>query len=87
MTDLRAEFGFLRVSTLKRSCINFICHKQFRTPLYAHFKLSTSSGLLDAEEMYMSKVHYVCVVGSLMYAMVYTRRDIAHAVSVVSCFM
>jgi hypothetical protein len=41
------------------------------TPLATHFKISTSSGLLDAEEeMYMSKVPYACVVGSLMYAMV-----------------
>ena len=29
---------------------------------------------------YMSKVPYASAVGSLMYAMVFTRPDIAHAV-------
>jgi hypothetical protein len=58
------------------------------TPLAAHFELSTSSRLLDAEEkMYMSKVPYACVVGSLMYTMVCTHPDIAHVVSVVSHFI
>ena len=35
----------------------------------------------------MSKVPYASAVGSLMYAMVWTRPDIAHAVGVVSRFM
>ena len=35
----------------------------------------------------MSRVSYASVVGSLMYAMVCTRPDLAHAVSVVSRFM
>ena len=35
----------------------------------------------------MSKVHYTSTIGSLMYAMVYTRPDIVHAVGVVSRFM
>jgi len=40
------------------------------------------------EEMaYMSKVPYASTVGSLMYAMVYTRPTIAHAVGVVSRYM
>ena len=34
----------------------------------------------------MKKVPYASVVGSLMYAMVCTRLDIAHAVGVVSKF-
>jgi hypothetical protein len=58
------------------------------THLAAHFKLSFSSEPLDKEEEeYMSKVSYACAVGSLMYAMVCTRPDIAHAISVVSRFM
>jgi hypothetical protein len=62
--------------------------KRVCTPLAAHFKLSTSSRLLDAEEkMYMSKVPYACAVGSLMYTMVCRHPDIAHVVSVVSHFM
>ena len=35
----------------------------------------------------MSRVPYVSAVGGLMYAMVYTRPDIAHAVGVLSRFM
>ena len=35
----------------------------------------------------MSLVPYVSVVGSLMYAMVYTRPIIAHAVGVLSKFL
>jgi hypothetical protein len=35
----------------------------------------------------MSKVPYSLVVGSLMYVMVCTRQDIAHAVGVVSRYM
>ena len=37
--------------------------------------------------IYMSKVPYALAIGSLMYAMVYTRPDIAHAVGVVSRFI
>jgi len=35
----------------------------------------------------MSKVPYASTVGSLMYAMVYTRADIAHEMGVVSKYM
>ena len=35
----------------------------------------------------MSKVPYTSTIGSLMYAMVCTRPDIAHAVGVMSRFM
>eukprot|EP00253_Pinus_taeda_P007528 PITA_07528 len=39
------------------------------------------------EEEDMSRVRYASAVSSLMYAMVYTRLDIAHAVGVLSRFM
>ena len=39
------------------------------------------------EEEDMSHVPYASAMGSLMYAMVYTRPDIAHAVGVLSRFM
>jgi len=62
--------------------------KSVSTPLATHFRLSTSSGPVDIEEeRYMSTVPYACAVGNLMYAIVCTRPDIAHAVSVVSRFM
>uniref|UniRef100_A0A3Q7HPF2 Reverse transcriptase Ty1/copia-type domain-containing protein n=1 Tax=Solanum lycopersicum TaxID=4081 RepID=A0A3Q7HPF2_SOLLC len=41
----------------------------------------------EEEKEYMSRVPYASAVGSLMYAMVCTRPDLAHAVSVVSRFM
>ncbi|XP_038889281.1 secreted RxLR effector protein 161-like [Benincasa hispida] len=41
----------------------------------------------EAEKEYMSRVPYASVVRSLMYAMVCTRPDLAHVVSVVSGFM
>jgi hypothetical protein len=39
------------------------------------------------EEEYMSHVPYARAVGSLMYAMVYTRLDIAHAAGVLSKYI
>ena len=41
----------------------------------------------QVEEEDMSRVPYASAVGSLMYAMVCTRPDIAHAVGVLSRFM
>jgi hypothetical protein len=61
--------------------------KAVGTPLGSHFKLSQGqSPKTDAEREYMAKVPYTSAVGSLMYAMVNTRPDIAHAVGVVSRF-
>ena len=62
--------------------------KPVSTPLDSHFKLSKEQSPKTEEERdYMSKVTYVSAIGSLMYAMVCTRLDIAHAVEVVSRFM
>ena len=62
--------------------------KLVSTPLGSHFKLSKEQSLKIEEEMdHMSKVPYASAIGSLMYAMVCTRPDIAHAVRVVSKFM
>ena len=62
--------------------------KLISTPFSSHFKLSKEMCPKTQEEMdYMSKIPYASVVGSLMYAMVYTRPDIAHAVGVVSGYM
>ncbi|KAF5938278.1 hypothetical protein HYC85_025784 [Camellia sinensis] len=57
-------------------------------PLAGHFKLSSNqcpTSEKDKEEML--KVPYGSAVGSLMYAMVCTRPDIAHSVGVVSRFL
>jgi hypothetical protein len=58
------------------------------TPLGSHFKLTREqSPQTDKDREEMAKVPYASAVGSLMYAMVCTRPDIAHAVGVVSRFM
>jgi len=62
--------------------------KTRNTPLGTHLKfLERQSSQTEEEESHMSKVSYASVVGSLMYAMIYTKPDIAHAVGVVSKFL
>jgi hypothetical protein len=62
--------------------------KPVNTPLANHFKLTKEMYPKTQEEIkYMSRVPYSSVVGSLMYAMVCTRPDIAHAVEVVNRYM
>ena len=62
--------------------------KTRNTPLGTHLKFSKKqSPQSDEETCYMSRVPYASAVGSLMYAMVSTRPDIAHAVGVVSRFL
>ncbi|GJR43097.1 kinase-like domain, phloem protein 2-like protein [Tanacetum coccineum] len=58
------------------------------TPSSANFRLSTTCApQTEAEIEYMSRIPYASAVGSLMYVMVCTRPDIAHAMSVVSRYM
>lgn len=53
-----------------------------------HFKLSSELCLETPEEKeYMARVSYSFAVGSLMYAMVCTRTNIAQVVGVVSRYM
>ncbi|GJR53654.1 transposable element [Tanacetum coccineum] len=62
--------------------------KPVSVPLAAHFKLSSALSPDTEEEVeYMSRVPYASAIGSIMYAMVCTRPDIAQAVSVVSRYM
>ena len=62
--------------------------KPISTPLGSHFKLSKEQSSKTEEEMdHMSKMPYTSAIGCLMYAMVCTRPNIAHAVGVVSRFM
>lgn len=59
-----------------------------QTPLTAHFRLrNLLSPKTDEERLDMENVPYANVVGCLMYAMVLTRPDISHAMSVVSRYM
>jgi hypothetical protein len=58
------------------------------TPLESHFKLTKEMCPKTHEQIkYMSRVPYSSTVGNLMYVMVCTRPDIAHAVGVVSRYM
>ena len=62
--------------------------KLVSTPLANHFRLSTNQCSKTYDEVKdMSKVPYASALGCLMYAMVYTRPDLAHVVSVVSKFI
>ncbi|KAG9453140.1 hypothetical protein H6P81_006044 [Aristolochia fimbriata] len=62
--------------------------KPVSTPFAAHFRLSLAlSPQKEEDKNYMTHVPYTSAVSSLMYAMVCTRPDICHAVSVVSRYM
>ena len=54
--------------------------KPVSTPLGVHFRLSKEqSPKTEEERTNMKKVPYASAIGSLMYAMVCTRPDIAHS--------
>ena len=58
------------------------------TPLANHFKLSKEQSPKKAKEHeHMALIPYASAVGSLMYAMVCTRPDIAPVVELVSRYM
>lgn len=62
--------------------------KEKSIPLAQHFKLSTEQSPKSAEEEEeMSSIPYSNIIGSIMYSMICTRVDLAHAVSVTSRFM
>ena len=62
--------------------------KPISTPLGSHFKLKKKSYSSSKKEKGdIASTIYSSTVGSLMYAMVRTRPDIAHAIGVVSKFM
>ncbi|MCO5562998.1 hypothetical protein L7F22_016634 [Adiantum nelumboides] len=69
-------------------CFNMQGGKALSTPMVAYVKLSKNDcPKSDAEKEKIEKVPYSLIVGSLMYAMVSTRPDIAFAVGVVSMYM
>lgn len=59
-----------------------------QTPLALHFRLNCSQCPTTKKEKYeMVKIPYASAVGCLMYAIVLTRPNIAHAINVVSKYM
>ena len=59
-----------------------------KVPILVGVKLSSEQcPKIEEEKEDMSHVPYASEVGSLMYAMVYTRPDISHEVGVLSRFM
>jgi len=62
--------------------------KPVSTPFAGHFKLSMrQSPISEKQKVEMKNVPYSSAVGSLMYAMICTRPDIAYVVGVVSRFL
>ncbi|MCO5555992.1 hypothetical protein L7F22_009536 [Adiantum nelumboides] len=62
--------------------------KALSAPLPSYVKLNLSDcPKSDEKKVEMTKVPYSSVIGSLMYAMICTRPDIAYAVGVVSRYM
>ena len=62
--------------------------KVVSTPLRSHLKLTKEMcPKTQEEEDKMSKAPYASSIGSLIYVMVCTRLDIAHAIRVVSKYM
>lgn len=55
-------------------------------PLGSHFKLRKVA-LSENEVKEIKKIHYATTVGSLVYAMMYTRLDITHVVGSMSKFL
>ncbi|KAE8659941.1 putative ribonuclease H protein [Hibiscus syriacus] len=62
--------------------------KPVSTPLGVHFRLpKDQTPKTEEERAHMVKMSYASAIGSLMYAMVCTRPDIARAVGAVSMYM
>ena len=79
------QAGYVRKVLNKFEIVNV---KEVSTSLATHFKLSKQQKPSDDTDIeYMKKVPYSSVVGSIMYAIVCTRPDIAYSVGLVSIFM
>ena len=79
------QVGYI-LKVLKRFGMN--ASRLVSTPLTSSIRLfELNSTQSEAEKEYMARIPYASVVGSLMYAMMCTRPDLAQAVGVVSRFM
>ena len=91
MRDRHSKTLFLtQVGYLKNVANRFgmINSKLVSTLLASHFKLSKQQEPKeDAEIDHMRKIPYSSAVGSIMYAMVCTRPDVAYGIGLLSKFM
>ena len=63
-------------------------YKLVSTPLAGHFKLSSQQcPTSEKEKEKLKKIPYASAIGNVMYAIVCTRWDIAHAIGVISHFL
>ena len=63
-------------------------YKPIKVPILIGINLSADQcPKTQEEEEDMSHIPYATMVRSLMYAMVYTKLDVAHAVGVLSTYM
>ncbi|KAH9733862.1 Integrase catalytic domain-containing protein [Citrus sinensis] len=79
------QSGYLKRVVSRFGMVN---SKPVTTPVAAHFKLSKQQE--PEEEVYidhMKRIPYSSAVGSIMYAMVCTRPDVAYGIGLVSRFM
>jgi len=62
--------------------------KSVSTLLASHFNLKATMSLTTVEEReYMTRMPYASTVGSLMYAMVFTKSDLSQVISMISRYM
>ena len=89
--DRQAKTLFLTQSGyLKRVVSRFgmVNSKLVTTPVAAHFKLSKQQEPEEEADIdHMRRIPYSSAVGSIMYAMVCTRPDVAYGIGLVSRFM
>lgn len=74
----------------EKNCLGFgmLSAKPINTLSTANARLSfVLSPKFEAEKECMSRLLYDSVVGSLMYVIICTRPDLAHAISIISRFM
>ncbi|KAK9224625.1 hypothetical protein WN943_009660 [Citrus x changshan-huyou] len=88
MTAMQEEIEVEQISIRSQTGAEMLYRKPISTPLPVNFKLSSSMcPNNEAERKEMSRVPYASTVGSLIFAMICTRLDIAQAVGAVSRYM
>ena len=88
--QMKGELFLSQQGYLKKVVERFRMHqsKPVSTPLGHHTKLSiTQAPNTEEERRKMDTIPYASGVGSIMYGMVCSRPNLAHAVSIVSRFM